>query len=460
MFLTLFPKLKDNKLITLLNKFLSSRLYIALVATLLATAEIFSLEFIIYYILIAFSIIIPSLLCFDMTALIPSAVMMHIAMSKKTFDENNTIVLGNNIVHFIIILVIVIIFMFGRLIFDLITNKDRRHHYPRFLIGFVVLGLAYIFGGSFTSYIDGKSMLFGLREILSICGFYFYFLYTIDWKSLRKDYFAYLFLFFGLAVSLEVWVFIFQGLEVTTGWGIRNDVGGTLAISIPASGYLTIKKRGYINWLYSLLLFYLLTVTALTESRGGTMGASIMVITSVIMIMVFSHRWGRIYTATFFISYIVVFTLLFLFQTDFMMKYFGRAFGSGLSFDDLDEFSSHRFSIWKYGLEQWAHHPILGVGWYQCNYYSFIYPARYHNTYVQLLSSTGIIGLLAYLFHRFETLYVAFKKPTLEKTFAIICIMALMAISLVDCHFFNIWLGFGYGFLLAFIEGRNKSLSN
>ena len=122
-------------------------------------------------------------------------------------------------------------------------------------------------------------------------------------------------------------------------------------------------------------------------------------------------------------------------------------------FDTLNGYSSGRIEIWKTGLDQFIHHPVFGVGWYQIPNLGF--QARYHNTLVQLLASTGIFGTLCYAFHRFETYYVTFKKPNLEKTFAFITILSILISSLLDCFLFNIWLGFEYGFLLAYIEGRN-----
>ena len=144
--------------------------------------------------------------------------------------------------------------------------------------------------------------------------------------------------------------------------------------------------------------------------------------------------------------------MLFIFQREFFMKYFGRI--TDISFDSLDDYSSGRLSIWKIGLEHFSSNPIFGVGWYQCTWHYHAFPPRYHNTFIQLMGATGLLGLLGYLFHRFETCFVVFKKITLEKSFALICIAGLMVANLVDCHFFNIWLGFGYGFLLAFMEGQ------
>ena len=448
------PKLKSNKFLQILNKIFVSPYYIAFVAILVCLAEIFSFEFVAYYILIALSIVVPSLLLDDMSATIPATIMMHIAMSKKTFDNENTVLFGKNLPHFFIMFFIISVCLIGRLVIDLIKNKDRRKHYPRFTIGYVALLLAFVFGGAFSKYFDIKTVGFGFMEIAAIGGLYFYFIYTIDWKKYPKDNFAWIFLFFGLAISTEIIVLVAQNYqEITTGWGVRTNIGGTLAMTVGGAGYLTIKKKAYINWLFPICMLFILTCAGLTESRGGFISTLVIVIVCYILIMVFTNWVSRLTASIILVIFFTTFLLLYIFQNSFMMDKFGRILD--LRIDDLDSYSSGRITIWKTGIKQWLENPAFGVGWLQTEWTHSKFPAAYHNTFVQLLASTGLIGLIAYIFHRFETIFVVFKKPNLEKVYAFICVMGLMVGSLLDCQFWQVWLGFGYSFLLAFIEGQD-----
>lgn len=449
------PKLRDNKIIRIINKIFASPFYAGAVAILLCTAEIFSFEFVAYYILIGFSVVLPSLLLDDMTASIPAIVMLHIAMSKKTFDQETTVILGDNIHHFYIMFSFICISLIGRLIIDLVTEKERRKHYPRFLVGYVAVLIAYVMGGAFSKYYDAKTFGFGLLEFVSIGGFYFYFVYTIDWKKINKDYFAYLFLFFGLAISAEIIVLIAQkSEEITTGWGIRNDIGGTLAMTIGGAGYLAIKKKSYINWIFVIAMLFILVACALTESRGGFVATFIMVILCCVLLMVLSNWIKRLTGSLLIVSFIITFICLYIFRHEMMMAMFGRLLEVDIK--NLDDFSSGRITIWKIGIEQWKENKAFGVGWLQTTFAEFKFPPRYHNTYIQLLAATGIVGICAYALHRFEIVFVTFRRPNYEKIFALICIVGLMTANIFDCHFFNIWLGFGYSFLLAFIEGKDS----
>ena len=447
----LIPGLRNNRFILFINKAFSSPFYIAFIAILAALSEIFSLEFVTYYIFIVIGIIIPSLFCFDMTGFIPPLLMIHITVSMETFSDENTVIMGKYLYHFIIMMSLAISFLLMRFIFELITEKKRRKQYPRLLIGYAALFVSYLIGGIFSEYASLESTLFGFREIASICATYFLFLYIINFKRMKKEYFAWLLLFYGLAISAEALVFVFKGESVTPGWGVYNDVAGTLAFTIAGAGYLASKKKPYISWLFVLLMFYLLTVTALTTSRGGTLAGLVVTIVCLVLIFVYNRKANRISTAIIVTAYLITFALLYVLDTNFMYKYFGRALGQTIEMNNLP-----RIETWKYGLEQWLQDPIFGVGWLQCNRRPHIFPARYHNTFVQLLAATGIVGVLAYLWHRYETLKLVFKKPSIEKSFAFISILGLLIASLFDCHFFNIWPGLFYGFLLSFIEGRTR----
>jgi O-antigen ligase len=132
-------------------------------------------------------------------------------------------------------------------------------------------------------------------------------------------------------------------------------------------------------------------------------------------------------------------------------------FFDGLNTKTLDQ----RYSGWVDGLTNFIEHPPLGVGFFHFDGYKFnnfstgFVPPRYHNTIIQFLASTGFLGLIAYGFHRYQTIRITFKKPTLEKTFIFLSISALLLASLVDNNFFNLGPGLNYCVALACIEGIN-----
>lgn len=451
MLVKFIPSLKNNKIINWLERFLCSPFYIIFVALLLVISEIFSIELIIYYLLMIISIIIPALLIHDMTPAVPFLVMIHIAVSKNTLDKDKTVFLNTHLGAFLVFAIITALFLFARLIFDLITEPERRK-YPRFLIGYIAILVAYSLGGLFTDKYSFDNFAFGIREFISISFLYFYFVYAIDWKKFKKDYFAYLFTVFGVAVSIEALIIILQGKTLETGWGISNDIGATIAFCIPASAYLIIKHNYKINWIYTLITIFLIGVVMMTLSRSSCVAAILLGITSFVFVYIYGDKISRITTTELLSSFAIAGILIIVFN-----DYFSRLID--FNFNDINEFSTYRIRDWKIGMEHFSSNPIFGVGWFECTWREHNFPPRYHNTYVQLLGATGLLGLLSYLFHRFETMIVTFKKPTLEKTFAFLCILSLMTANFFDNYFFNIWFGLGYSFLLAVIENDHLTIN-
>ena len=106
--------------------------------------------------------------------------------------------------------------------------------------------------------------------------------------------------------------------------------------------------------------------------------------------------------------------------------------------------------------------PIFGDSFYPSGYlpwqfagveeYENFFPPRWHNTIIQLMASCGIIGLIAYAVHRLQTVKLLFKKRNLATGFIALALMALLGMSLLDCHMFNIGPAFFYSMTLLFIE--------
>ena len=69
-------------------------------------------------------------------------------------------------------------------------------------------------------------------------------------------------------------------------------------------------------------------------------------------------------------------------------------------------------------------------------------------------TKSGIVGLLAYGFHRYETVRMFLRDRTREKAFIACSIAVLLGCSLVDCHFFNLGPVLFYSVGLAFAEQR------
>ena len=88
--------------------------------------------------------------------------------------------------------------------------------------------------------------------------------------------------------------------------------------------------------------------------------------------------------------------------------------------------------------------------------FSGIFPPRWHNTVIQLLASTGVVGLGCYTYHRIDTVRMFLKNRTTENTYLALSIAVLLLTSLLDCHFFNFGPVLFYSIALAFFECAKK----
>ena len=120
---------------------------------------------------------------------------------------------------------------------------------------------------------------------------------------------------------------------------------------------------------------------------------------------------------------------------------------------------SGRIDIYINGLRQYLESPILGKGFYECEAFRWgvkteglFLPGRYHNTYVQILASCGTIGMIAYLYHRYQTIKLCLKAKNPGSLMIQITILGFLLISIFDCHFHNFGPGFLYSALLLLLE--------
>jgi O-antigen ligase len=153
------------------------------------------------------------------------------------------------------------------------------------------------------------------------------------------------------------------------------------------------------------------------------------------------------------LSCIAVMTIFSLVNFDLFKSIFKVVIDKG--FDD-----SGRFHLYELGLEAFKCNPSFGTGFFDYDHgrnmffdeTSFLSP-RYHSTIIQIMASTGIVGCLAYSFHRIQTLKLVFKNFNIHKFFIGMSIAIILVNSLIDCMFFNFGPGLHYSCLLVMLEG-------
>jgi len=121
-----------------------------------------------------------------------------------------------------------------------------------------------------------------------------------------------------------------------------------------------------------------------------------------------------------------------------------------------------RFVRWEYGLQHFIDWPVFGVGFSHLTYVLRQQDGRlrfalYHNYIIQLIASMGMIGFLAYLFHRYQTLLLLIKKFDLINVFIFISIGMFVTTSLVNNTLFSPLTMVVYTIVMVMLECHNRT---
>ena len=462
MLLTIFPRLGNNFIIRLIRKIFASKHSTILIAVLTLSSNLFAWDIPILYAYAAV-VALAALFLDDMRCTIPIACFAYFTFSKANNPlswEHTSIFLGKAAkLHLYVVIGLIAFFAVAKLIFNVIVKKGKRN-FPKLSLGFLALGISYVLGGLLSPHYDLKTVTFGLAQIGSLAFSYFYFYFTVDFEKMEKSYFAYLmtvmgFLLLGETLGMLYQSGFFENIQdfkrgdLYTGWGFYNNLAGSMIMCIPAPFYYTITNKKHrlcpliIGNLFYLTMFFI-------QSRGGIVfGTCVYLLCLAICFWELENKRTFILTQCIFLACGVTVALLF---RDKLYNLFLSMLERG--FDD-----SGRFDIYKNGWKQFLDFPIFGNGFYACTAWQWgdasvggFLPPRYHDTYVQLAASGGVFALLAYSFHRIETLRLLFKRNSIEGYFIALCILGLLLTSILDCHFFNFGPGFAYSALLLLME--------
>lgn len=464
MLVRVFKNLKENKIVNAIRRSIDSIYMMIAIILLAAISNVFALEIPVYYIY-TLIIVLTVLFCDDLLAIFPMPCCgyMTFARSNNPLSKEATSSFLNhqNMIHMLIIGTIISVFLITRIIFDIVKNKERRQM-PKLLYGFIAIGIAYLLGGIFSEGYGLDTVIFGLIQILSLSFTYIIFYYTIDWKRVSKNYFPILFILIGCLMVVEIFNMLIEaGLFNTegafnrgnlfTGWGVYNNVACISLFTIPAPFYFAITKKN--GWMYSLIGTVFLIFTILTQSRNGMlMGAIIYCICALVTLFATKGKERIKHLITYLVLFILLIVFLLIFK-EIIENVFASIYKVGT--DD-----SGRIDIYKNGLEQFKESFVFGKGFYECDAFRWgvkyesgdFLPPRYHNTYVQILASCGIVGMVAYLYHRYQTIKLIYNNMNAGNAIISITILGFLMISVFDCHFHNFGPGLIYSALLLLSE--------
>ena len=318
----------------------------------------------------------------------------------------------------------------------------------------------------------GRNLLFAFLQFISIALLYFLFTATVDWFNVPKDYLAWMGLGIGFTVLPQLLMAYLSGqafMEGTgtmdreliyTGWGMHNNIGGLMVMMIPFAYYLAYTKKH--SWVYNLLGTILLGGVMLSCSRTAmAVGAGIYLVCAVILLKNKRTRKENLWVYCIGALAVLGFVAVFF---EKLMEIFS------LFFEEIG-LVSKRDVLLENGLKKFGNDPIFGGSFFfkgtpgefvpwdfseQATFSSF-FPPRWHNTLVQIAASCGVVGLVGYGFHRFQTFRMLWRNRSTENLFIALYLAVLLLCSLMDCHFFNVGPVLFYSMSLAFAENIHLS---
>lgn len=464
-----FIKIKQSKVIDIVKNILSSKYFPFFTAALFLLCYYTGLDLLaIYY--LATVVILILLLLEDITPVIPQLLFINLVVSLKNAPSP---VMGGSdfytrtevLVQAGIMFSLAVAALIYRIVYCCVKKKFKTS--PIFF-GLSVFCFTLLLNGLLNENYSIKNFLFGLMLALCFLGIYILIKNNITANNDCFEKVAYGFIALSalLIVQLVVAYATTEDLFINGtinrsalvfGWGVYNTYGLMILICLPAATFLAGReKHGYIFTVYSAFIF---TATILSCSRQSMLGAMfIYPVCLIILLVKGKYRIPNLcITAAIAVTGAVLIGVFHREIAEALKTIFENIIVDG----ELN--GSGRWRLWKEALTYFSEYPLFGAGFYvERSYDAFellgLVPLMCHNTILQLMSSCGIVGLVAYCIHRVQTVTCYCKNITVERTFIALTIAIILLLSLIDMHIFNIFPTIIYSCLLAVLEKSERSV--
>lgn len=240
-------------------------------------------------------------------------------------------------------------------------------------------------------------------------------------------------------------------LGITSFFGVDVDpniVGGLVVLSLCINTYFLFYDRHKI--LYLITFIIQLFGAFFTGSRSILVGYLAFVGVAIIVYL-FKKKSVKAFIA---VSVLVLFIVGFFFLAKYILPpyFYDRFFGNYIDASNID-----RLKLWSLGFKGFIKQPIFGYGPGNYNFYILIeWPNHLnvvsHNSYIDILTDTGIFGLIAIFLLFFDSI----KKLCKDKTVEILPFLATFVVITIIISAIRTWLfWYNIGLVCLIIEYFN-----
>ncbi len=382
---------------------------------------------------------------------LPGLTLVLLVMFSFRYKDNLASYLSPvAIVLYIVLGIPLVAAMFYRLCYRRVSCKGKFG-----LLGVALFCVALLLGGVFTKYYTAWGFVYALAIATALFGVYAFFAFTLENREGNLTYLAKVLTVGVCLISaqvLEIYLRKYQwGTPLDSvwkgqlhlGWSISNMVAEMIVFALPAVFFLIYQEeKGYWYWLVVVIG---VIAVFFTLGRNALLWAGLTCIVGAIVNCIGgkNKKVSRILVlCALGVGLCGVAFLYFKGYLDNLLRFFLE-----VGLDDRG-----RFENWEKHIEFFLEYPVLGAGFDAYADRGLSNVIRAHNNLVQMLSSTGIVGLGLYLVHRAQTVYCLIKKPSKDRLFIGGCIAVALLMGMLSSTFFHIYSIVHYSLILLVLE--------
>lgn len=266
-----------------------------------------------------------------------------------------------------------------------------------------------------------------------------------------KEYISYILVLAGVLVGIEL---LFEKYIDTDGifymgWGNTNLVGCVLLLSIPACWYMLIKSKNINKVIANAILLALLYGFTLMTGSDGCLGV-VLVFSAVLAVFTYFKIKKKYRTSyanailTVALAIVLVVLLLLIFNPERFNKLINKLFSD-----------TGRSLLYEIALEDFKIDKLFGVGLFHPFITSPGLQHNYHSSFIHILATTGIYGLICFVVYMVVRILILTKKNTTFNFYMLISFISYEAYASIDTGEFVMVMILVIG-LIAFVEHINK----
>ncbi len=209
-----------------------------------------------------------------------------------------------------------------------------------------------------------------------------------------------------------------------------NAAATLLGFAIPLCFYLAIdNSKDYLYLIFAAILFGFIIISC---SRGALLFSSVMSVVSLIYFFIKTKKKRKAaITVSCFALISIAFCLVFFSEVTNVLSWYLEK--------GLDD--SGRISIYLECIEYFRNNPIFGIGYVTDHTIVFGTDLLIcHSTLIQVLTSTGFVGLGASIVYYIQRYKLLFAGKSLYNTFVLFALLSVELYGLIDTFSLNLFL--------------------